>query len=129
MIDVAEGFREVCQRIVGADKDTISWQEFKKELHDEALIMHLASLDLQVHNIQLFFNLVAGVGDEDEASIDRFVEGCMQMTGGVTAIDIQRQLYQTNLIHTDLKTLGHALLDKFKELQHSTSLHTLTYRK
>jgi hypothetical protein len=100
--DAAE-FRRVCMLLDDDKSGFITWKEFEKNMHNEVMVAYMASIGLEVHEVSLFFHVVAGAGEEGEVSIDRFVEGCMQMKGGASGIDMQRQLFELHLVHKDMK--------------------------
>merc|ERR1719272_1443652 len=88
------------------DKDnsgTISWEEFEEHMNNDIMTHYMASIGLEVTEVELFFKIVAGSAEEGEIEIDRFVEGCMQMKGNASSIDMQRQLFEVGMLSRDLK--------------------------
>merc|ERR1719487_2805566 len=71
---------------------------------------------------QLFFKIVAGAAEEGAVSIDRFVEGCMQMKGAASGIDMQRQLFEMHLLHNDLKAFASNNAKVFQSMQSSLNI-------
>lgn len=100
-------FLEVFHAMDEDGSGRISREEFMHCMNNPAVVAYMASIDVAVHDVALFFDTVAGnmVEEEDrvEVPIEKFVEGCMHMKGSATAIDMQRQLYETHLIHEDLR--------------------------
>lgn len=91
----AREFTHLCKMLDRQRTGTITWEQFKEHMQNQAMVEYMASLGLAVHEVELFFKIVAGAIDLP-VSIDQFVEGCMQMKGGATGIDMQRQLFETD---------------------------------
>lgn len=68
------------------------------------MVAYLASVGLQVHEAELFFQIMTGSDTEGEVSIDRFVEGCMQMKGTATGVDMQKVLFEMHLLMQQFET-------------------------
>jgi hypothetical protein len=100
--DAAE-FRHLCHVLSGSQKDTVTWEDFERQMHNEVMVAYMAAIGLEVHDVELFFKIVAGTAEHGEVSIDRFVEGCMQMRGAATGIDMQRELFELHMLHKDVK--------------------------
>merc|ERR1719253_1021279 len=72
------------------ENGTLSISEFSRNCKTGKLGLHLSGLGLNIKDTQLFFEMVAeSVGDStDEILIKDFVDGCMQMRGSATCIDL-----------------------------------------
>lgn len=103
--DSAE-FRHMCAVLDEGNTGTITWEDFEKQMRNEVMVSYMASVGLEVREVELFFHIVAGA-TSGAVSIDRFVEGCMQMKGSATGIDMQRQLFEMHLLHEDVKHFEH----------------------
>jgi hypothetical protein len=101
----ASEFRHMCQMLDAGHDGMITWEAFEGHMHDEVMVAYMASVGLEVHEVELFFKIVCGAADEGKVSIDRFVDGCMQMKGAATGIDVQKQLFEFSLLHEDVKSI------------------------
>jgi hypothetical protein len=107
VLQEAEEFRRLCERLDKSKDGTITLEEFKENMQDEDMIAYMASVGLEIHDVTLFFNVIGGKG---EVSLDRFVEGCMSMRGNATALDVQKTIYKT-------EKLGDRIMDLQKEFR------------
>merc|ERR1712056_171254 len=57
------------------------------------MVTHMASIGLQIHDVEHFFEAVAG-GLNEEVDFDQFVRGCMAMKGMATTLDLERSMYE-----------------------------------
>jgi hypothetical protein len=99
----AEEFRRLCMRLDLDHTGTITQDEFKENMQDGSMVAYMASVGLEVHDVELFFNVIAEEGKE--ISIDRFVEGCMAMKGVATSLDVQKQIFKTERLADKLESL------------------------
>jgi len=97
----------------------ISWKDFERNMRNEVMVAYMASIGLEVHEVELFFRVVAGAATSGEISIERFVDGCMQMKGNATGIDMQRQLFEMYLLTLEFKQFVHETKGALKNLQGS----------
>mmetsp|Transcript_92658 Transcript_92658/g.188707 ORF Transcript_92658/g.188707 Transcript_92658/m.188707 type:complete len:110 (+) Transcript_92658:2-331(+) len=96
---------------------TISRDEFQRHLRSGKLKAHLVVLGLDIKDAESFFDMMAGVaGDDEEVSIDEFVQGCHKLKGGATGVDVQQLMYETKRLHKDLGNFAHYCKGKFAEL-------------
>jgi len=94
-------FRNAWKMLDHNRSGTISWRAFKVHMESEAMVAYMASLGLEVHEVELFFHMVAG-SSSASVTIDQFVEGCLQMKGNATGIAMQCQLFETNQLRAHL---------------------------
>eukprot|EP00928_Gymnodinium_smaydae_P020336 TRINITY_DN17862_c1_g1_i1.p1 TRINITY_DN17862_c1_g1~~TRINITY_DN17862_c1_g1_i1.p1 ORF type:complete len:914 (-),score=216.55 TRINITY_DN17862_c1_g1_i1:106-2787(-) len=119
----AEEFRILCRHFDSDQTGTISFDEFVTCMQSERMVSYMASVGLEIHDVEMFFKIVAGAGDYDEVNIDRFVEGCMSMKGQASGLDMQRELFQTcNLFRYVREFDQHVQLrlDDMQNLAHET---------
>merc|ERR1712232_1001038 len=105
----------------------ISFDEFVICMQDERMVSYMASVGLEVHDVELFFKIVANASSkDDQVEIDQFVEGCMSMRGSASGLDMQKSLYAT----TKLQNRLHAMNDSITELSRAVKLiaHTTTLK-
>merc|ERR1712232_835858 len=84
----------------------ISFDEFVGCMQDERLVSYMASVGLEVHDVELFFRIVANADTADvQVDVDQFVTGCMSMRGGATGLDMQKLLYETSRLQLKLRRM------------------------
>jgi len=74
----------------------VSLDEFKTRMNDPLFTAFMASIGLELQEVELFFRVVCG--ESTEMELDQFVEGCISMKGGATALDMQKQLFETRKV-------------------------------
>jgi len=95
MIQDAAEFKIICA-LLDIDKNgTVSLEEFKRGMKNSMLVAYMASVGLAIHDVELFFHVVAGGSGLTEVNIDTFVEGCITMKGSATSLDVQQQIAKT----------------------------------
>merc|ERR1739847_246010 len=77
----ASEFKHVCKILDKENKGVVTWREFRKYIHDETMAAYMASIGLEIHDVEMFFNVVVGSATDGEISIDRFVNACMVLRG------------------------------------------------
>jgi len=117
----ASEFTHLCKMLDAEEAGNITWDGFKTHMENEAMVAYMASLGLAVHEVELFFQIVAGTAGSGGVPIDQFVDGCMQMKGGATGIDMQRQLFETNQLHATLQRVERACLESIKRFERQSS--------
>lgn len=100
----ADEFRLLCTRLDLDNTGTISLDEFKENMQDDMMVSYMASVGLEIHDVELFFHVITDGDKKEEVSIDIFVEGCMAMKGPATALDVQKQIYEMNCVSKRLQT-------------------------
>ena len=60
-------------------------------MKDPRIVAYMSSVGVSVHDVEHLFKIVANANKE--VDIERFVDGCMAIKGGATALDMQKQLY------------------------------------
>eukprot|EP00439_Symbiodinium_sp_Y106_P050190 s2020_g6.t1 len=98
-----EDFKALCNQLDTDNSGTITKTEFKKHMRSDVMVSYMSSVGLEMHDVEHFFRTVAG--EDEEVSIDRFVEGCMAMRGNATALDVQRQLFECKRLSDAIKSL------------------------
>eukprot|EP00930_Biecheleria_cincta_P098960 TRINITY_DN90611_c0_g1_i1.p1 TRINITY_DN90611_c0_g1~~TRINITY_DN90611_c0_g1_i1.p1 ORF type:complete len:725 (+),score=131.36 TRINITY_DN90611_c0_g1_i1:315-2177(+) len=94
----AKHLRMLCQEMDVDGSGTISWEELSMKLKDEKVLTYLAAIGLDLHDCDVFFQMLCSVSGHNEVDIDVFVRGCMRMKGGATGIDMQAMAYELKLI-------------------------------
>lgn len=108
IIQQAEELRRLCSLLDLDQTGTLSLEEFKECMRNPTIVAYMASVGLQVHDVEVFFRVVSGRETATEIDLDVFVEGCMSMKGQATSLDVQKQLYET-----------HVLMERFKKFERS----------
>jgi hypothetical protein len=116
--ETAKEFRHLCSVLDQDQTGTITWKDFERHMQNEVMVAYMASIGLEVHEVELFFRVVAGAA-AGEISIERFVDGCMQMKGAATGIDMQRQLFEMHLLADGLAQFERATLASLQQCKAS----------
>jgi hypothetical protein len=100
-----EEFRQLCRRL-DQNNDGISYPEFVESMSNELMVSYMSSVGLEVHDVELFFRIVAGdCSLKEVVDIDQFVAGCMTMRGSATALDMRKQMFEMNALSRQLKDM------------------------
>lgn len=123
----AKEFRHICSLLDHQQTGTISRAAFMDSMKNVHMQSYMAATGIEIKNVALFFDMLGFSEDNgtyhDEVSIERFVEGCMNLRGAATSFDMQKLLsHVDSLIRQQCKewtALGGALqrlderLDRF----------------
>jgi len=113
----AEEFRVLCRRLDTDHSGEISFEEFVESMQDERMVSYMATVGLEVHDVELFFKIVANAQSKDDhIEIDAFVEGCMSMKGNASGLDMQKSLYETSRLHKKVVDMEEAFTSRMAEL-------------
>eukprot|EP00913_Durusdinium_trenchii_P025450 g23892.t1 len=111
----------------------ITREEFRNHMRNDTMVSYMASVGLELHDVEHlgqnawsfrvleaaaqmhFFRTVAG--EDQEVSIDRFVEGCMAMRGHATALDVQRQLFESKRLEDNLNAFRKEARESWSKVQ------------
>jgi len=74
MLKDAQEFRHLCLQLDHDHKGHISLEEFQNNMTNETMVAYMASVGLEIHDVELFFRVVAG-HDQTVVGIDEFVDG------------------------------------------------------
>jgi hypothetical protein len=110
----AEEFRQLCVKLDDSNTGLISLAEFMLCMEDEHMVSYMATVGLEVHDVELFFKIVAS--GASSVAIDRFVEGCMSMKGNASGLDMQKQLFETCSMFEALKSFRSTCEDRIDSL-------------
>jgi len=113
----ASEFTHLCKMLDAEEAGNITWDGFKTHMENEAMVAYMASLGLAVHEVELFFQIVAGAAGSGGVPIDQFVDGCMQMKGGATGIDMQRSLFETAQLQITLQRFQQECLESITRFE------------
>lgn len=103
----ADEFRVLCRHLDEDNSGTISFEEFVQSMQDDRMVAYMASVGLEVHDVELFFKIVTNAANE-EITIDQFVEGCFSMRGQATGLDMQKSLFETSKLNMRLQAMENA---------------------
>eukprot|EP00928_Gymnodinium_smaydae_P027241 TRINITY_DN21121_c0_g3_i1.p1 TRINITY_DN21121_c0_g3~~TRINITY_DN21121_c0_g3_i1.p1 ORF type:complete len:636 (-),score=113.04 TRINITY_DN21121_c0_g3_i1:51-1958(-) len=115
-ISEAKEFYNLCLRLDLDGTGTITLEEFKENMTNETVISYMASVGLEVYDVELFFRILAGPEEDADIPIDTFVQGCMAMRGTATGLDLQKQIHETLLLKDRLRKFEDDTLAKMDEL-------------
>ena len=96
---------------------SISFDEFVECMHDERMVSYMASVGLEVHDVELFFKIVANANSKDDhVGVDDFVDGCMSMKGSASGLDMRKSLYETSRLQSSIHAMEKTLTSRMAEL-------------
>lgn len=93
----AQEFGHLCELLDSSKTGMINWSDFQRMMQNEVFVTYMASVGLEVHDIEIFFHTIGGSMD-CTVSIEQFVHGCMHMRGFASSIDMQKCLVDLTLI-------------------------------
>jgi len=115
----SEAFKEEAKKLFKMlDHDfsgSVSWEEFSKNVDNPVLATYLRVLQIDVHDAEFFFSLLAAASNDGEVGVDTFLDGCQRLKGDAKMIDIQ-------MVSCQLK----ALYVRQEQLSNSMEAHILT---
>jgi len=79
----------------------IAWRDFEAMMARPVFVTYMASVGLEVNDVELFFHSIAEKADQNTVTIDQFVNGCMHMRGVASGIDMQKALFEQHLMHME----------------------------
>merc|ERR1712039_578258 len=82
---------------------TLSWDEFKAHLGNHKVRAYFQTLDLDVSQAHVLFELLDTDGS-DSVTIDEFLEGCMRLKGQAKSIDLNMLVYMSKKLFDQLST-------------------------
>ena len=114
----AESVSRLKQIFLDSDDDksgNLSWSEFEEHLGDRRVSAYMASLDLQVSELRVVFEILdtERIGT---VTIDDFVWGCMRLRGPAKSVDVCTLLYEYRKSTQAVEATLASLLDKVKKL-------------
>jgi len=93
--------------------DTINQVEFEELLKNEDITAYLTSLDIDVTEARSLFPLL-DLEQSGDIGVEEFVEGCIRLKGGATAVDLMTLTLET-------KRLGASMQDMMLKVDSSLS--------
>eukprot|EP00913_Durusdinium_trenchii_P018409 g17294.t1 len=99
-----EDFKELCKEFDTDGSGMITREEFRNHMRNDSMVSYMASVGLEMH-------------DDQEVTIDRFVEGCMAMRGNATALDVQRQLFESKRLEDNLNAFRKEARESWAKVQ------------
>jgi len=100
----AAEFRHLCKILDAGKTGNICWSDFQEMMNNEVFVAYMASVGLEVNDVELFFHSIAEKADQNTVTIDQFVHGCMHMKGAASSIDMQKSLFEQHLLHSAMIT-------------------------
>merc|ERR1711972_1020827 len=84
----------------------ISREELLK-MSEDRRIRHLFQLyDIEIADVDLFYEMMAGMVGNDELDIELFVAACMKMKGNASSADVQLLIYQMKVMQKSIEGLA-----------------------
>merc|ERR1719215_854331 len=68
---------------------TLSWDEFRTYLQDRKVKAYFQSMDLDVSQAHVLFELLDSDGS-DQVELQEFLDGCMRLKGNAKSIDLNK---------------------------------------
>lgn len=96
----AKEFKHMCHLLDINNTGTISRDEVAQAMENELMVAYMTAIGIQVRQETNLFDMV-GV-NEEEISIDRFVDGCMALRGWATHIDFLKLSHEVSSVKTRL---------------------------
>merc|ERR1719512_334424 len=84
----------------------ISRDELRMLASNSRVRNYFELLDIEVADVDMFYEMMAGLVGSDELDIDLFVAGCMKMKGNASSADVQALLFQTRLMQSQIAALA-----------------------
>jgi len=113
----AEEFRALCKRLDTENTGSISYEKFVGSMQDEKMVSYMATVGLEVHDVETFFKVVASSeGDADLVGVDQFVEGCMSLRGGASGLDMHKSLHETARLQRQLRAMQENFTSRMTEV-------------
>jgi len=104
-------FRKLCRSVDTDRSGAISYNEFLESMSNELMVSYMASVGLEVHDVELFFKSVAGCQSlDEEIEIEKFVEGCLAMKGSATALDMRKQMFDMESLTDKLRNIDEKMV-------------------
>jgi len=127
LIEQATEFKRICGLLDLDKTGTLSLDEFKESMRDPMMVSYLASVGLPVHDVELFFHVIAGSANATEIDINMFVEACMTMHGQATALDMKHQVFNTQALFACFKRFERACNEKMDHIMEVSRHLMLAY--
>mmetsp|Transcript_8094 Transcript_8094/g.19068 ORF Transcript_8094/g.19068 Transcript_8094/m.19068 type:complete len:136 (-) Transcript_8094:84-491(-) len=100
----AKNLREVLQSSGDEWRQNISWAELKRHLQEPKVKAYLKALNLDLMDLQFFFDLVSSDKEEHPTvNIDEFVRCCLRLKGMAKNADVVVLRYQLEKLTALLK--------------------------
>merc|ERR1712224_47942 len=98
---------------------TIDWAEFVTFMEHPTVRGYLMTLDIEVRDAELFFDILADLSDTGEVDVIAFAEGCLYMKGPAKAMDMQILAFQVKMIHSNQLRFANYLTARLDDIQKS----------
>merc|ERR1712232_674591 len=106
----AAELRMLCKRLDIDRSGQISFDEFFTSMQDERMVSYMASVGLEIHDVECFFRMAANASSKhDQVDIDKFVEGCMSMKGNASGLDMQKSLFEMSKLQVKVQMMEEML--------------------
>jgi hypothetical protein len=91
--DYANDIKTFFQQADTDQSGQLSWDEFRTHLGDDRVKAYFQSLDLDIRQAHVLFQLLDTNGN-GEVGIDEFLDGCLRLRGQAKALDLNLVIYQ-----------------------------------
>merc|ERR1712232_743959 len=95
---------------------TICYKELKKHLNDPWVKAYFAGLEIDPSEAQIIFSLI-DIENNQEVTIDKFVDGTMKLKGHAKAIDILSLMFDHVRLQNKMNTLCSWIEDQMYEIK------------
>jgi len=94
-VQQAEHFRTLCGKFDADGSGTVTVEELLQQLQSESVLTEFLVLGLDLRNFDDFIELLLSSRGTSEVEIDTFVDSCMRMRGGASAMNQEALLVET----------------------------------
>merc|ERR1719330_1447415 len=84
---------------------SITHEELVELAKDPRVRRQLQLLDVDIADVDMFYQLLCNLIGAPELNLDLFVAGCMKMKGAASSADMQALLFQTRMLQSDVDSL------------------------
>jgi voltage-gated sodium channel len=106
--EYAEDVRQFFSMADSNKSGTLSWEEFCEYLEDDKTKAHFQSLDLDISQAHVLFDLLDDNGD-GVVGIREFLDGCIRLRGQARSIDLHLAIFQLQQLLSGSSTLSRAI--------------------
>jgi len=116
----AEDLRVQCRQI-DADRSGVITLEELAEYFEKGKIKHfLMTLDIDVRDVEVFFDLLR-TRDGEKMSVEDFVEECLKMKGGASSIDLHYLTKRVCEVKRTQECQHHEIMERLRHVTASTN--------
>lgn len=85
---------------------TVDWAEFRTIAEDPNIFASLEVMGLDVHDVDLLFDMLRETSRSEEVDLQFLVDACMKRKGPASSIDLQALMYKTDCLADTVQALS-----------------------